>query len=186
MFSEFLSEVVIDTDSPVIARDVNDGFPEVKVINRPSHLTDGDTPMNDVLLHDVDLVQADYYFQTHSTNPLLKTDTIDKSIKKFMDQYPRYDSLFGVTLIQNRLWDGLARPINHNPDILLRTQDLPPTYMENSCIYIFSGQTLRLRHNRIGERPLMFEINPLEAQDIDVETDFQIAEMIYQQEWARN
>ena len=72
-------------------------------------------------------------------------------------------------------------PINHNPAILLRTQDLPPVYMENSCLYIFTGETLKSRHNRIGERPLMFEIDPLEAQDIDVETDFSLAEVLYKQ-----
>ena len=75
-------------------------------------------------------------------------------------RYPAYDSLFGVTRLQTRLWDQLARPINHNPAILLRTQDLPPVYEENSCIYLFTRQTLELRRNRLGERPFMFEIEP--------------------------
>ena len=93
-----------------------------------------------------------------------------------MDSYPAYDSLFGVTRMQTRLWDQLARPINHNPAILLRTQDLPPVYMENSCIYLFTRQTLEQRRNRIGERPYMFEISAAEAWDIDEESTFQIVE----------
>ena len=40
--------------------------------------------------------------------------------------YPMYDSLFSVTAVRTRYWDALGRPINHNPAILLRTQDLPP------------------------------------------------------------
>jgi CMP-N-acetylneuraminic acid synthetase len=83
-----------------------------------------------------------------------------------------------VTRLQTRLWDGLARPINHNPAILLRTQDLPPVYEENSCIYLFTRPTLELRRNRIGERPYLFEIDRDEAQDIDEEVDFTIADLL--------
>jgi CMP-N-acetylneuraminic acid synthetase len=31
---------------------------------------------------------------------------------------------------------------------------------------------------RIGKRPILFEIDPLEAVDIDVETDFMLAEAL--------
>ena len=174
-----VSEIVIDTDSPVIMDDVAKHFPLVRLIERPEHLRAGDVPMNDVLLYDTTRVKADYYLQTHSTNPLLRTETITQAAQQFLDHYPMYDSLFSVTRIQTRLWDGLSRAINHNPAILLRTQDLPPLYEENSCLYIFTRSTLEARHNRIGERPLMFEIERNKAWDIDEELDFQIAEFLY-------
>lgn len=174
-----IDEVVIDTDSPVIREDAAQHFPQVRLIERPEHLKAGTTPMNDVLLYDVTQVEADYYLQTHSTNPLLRTETITRAIRLFLDNYPMYDSLFSVTRVQTRLWDSLARAINHNPAILLRTQDLPPVYEENSCLYIFTRSTLEARHNRIGERPLMIEIDRLEAWDIDEELDFRIAEFLY-------
>jgi CMP-N-acetylneuraminic acid synthetase len=125
-------------------------------------------------------VQADYYLQTHSTNPLLTVGLITQAIQWFLDSYPVYDSLFSVTRLQVRLWDGLARAMNHNPAILMRTQDLPPVYEENSCLYIFAPSTLEIRHNRIGERPLLFEIDRSTAWDIDEELDFEIAEFLYQ------
>lgn len=175
-----VNEVVIDTDSPVILEDAAEHFPGVRLISRPQHLRDDTTPMNDVLLHDVSQIDSDYYLQTHSTNPLLSVETITSAIRLFVDQYPEYDSLFGVTRIQNRLWDGLARAVNHNPAILLRTQDLPPIFMENSCLYLFTKSTLETRHNRIGERPYMFEIGRIESWDIDEELDFSIAEFLYQ------
>tara|TARA_Y100000588_G_scaffold395323_2_gene523401 strand:- start:6481 stop:7191 length:711 start_codon:yes stop_codon:yes gene_type:complete len=176
-----VTEVVVDTDSPVILKDAAKCFPEVRLIHRPEHLSSDTTPMNDVLLYDVTQVEADYYLQTHSTNPLIQIETIDRALQQFMNNYPAYDSLFSVTRIQTRLWDGLARPVNHNPAILLRTQDLPPVYMENSCLYIFTRDMLENRHNRIGDRPLLFEIDSIEAQDIDVETDFILAEILYKQ-----
>ncbi len=137
--------------------------------------------MNDVLLNSVNQIEADYYLQTHSTNPVLQSETINRAVQEFLDNYPMYDSLFGVTRLQTRLWDGLARAVNHNPAILLRTQDLPPIYEENSCLYIFTREILESKHNRIGDRPLMFEIDRLEAVDIDEELDFRMAEFLYQQ-----
>jgi CMP-N-acetylneuraminic acid synthetase len=76
------------------------------------------------------------------------------------------------------LWDELGRAINHNPAVLLRTQDLPPVYEENSCLYIFTRQTLQIEHNRIGERPYLFEIEASEAWDIDEEIDFLMADLL--------
>jgi CMP-N-acetylneuraminic acid synthetase len=176
---KLIDEVVINTDSPMIMENASEHFPQVRLIERPQELRDGTVPMNDVLLYDVKQVESDYYLQTHSTNPLLSTEAITRAIDQFLDNYPSYDSLFSVTRIQTRLWDGMGRAINHNPAILLRTQDLPPVYEENSCLYIFSRSILEKRHNRIGERPLMFEIDAEEAWDIDNETDFRIAEFLY-------
>jgi len=179
-----ISRVVVDTDSDVIKDEISNQFSRIKIIDRPEHLKAGTVPMNDVLLHDVKKVKADYYLQTHSTNPLLLTKTISRAIKLFLENRSTYDSLFSVTKAQVRLWDGLTRPLNHNPAILLRTQDLPPVYKENSCLYIFTRQALESTHNRIGQRPLMFEIDRLEAWDIDDELDFRISEYLYKQHFA--
>ena len=176
--SPLIGEVVIDTDSPVIKEDASQHFPQVRLIERPEGLTADTIPTNDVLLNDVKQVEADYYVQTHSTNPLLRSKTITDAIRLFLDKYPLYDSLFSVTRVQTRLWDRLGRAINHDPATLLRTQDLPPIYEENSCIYIFTRGSLETRCNRIGERPLMFEVNRVEAWDIDEELDFRVAEFL--------
>ncbi|WP_321507967.1 acylneuraminate cytidylyltransferase family protein [uncultured Methanoregula sp.] len=179
-----ISRVVIDTDSETIMKDTSKSFPDVEIIERPEHLRDGSIPMNDVLLNDMQHIKADFYLQTHSTNPLLSHESISQAIKKYQEQFPTYDSLFTVTRIQTRLWDQLARPVNHNPAILLRTQDLPPIYAENSCMYLFTREILESRHNRVGERPLMYELKPEEAWDIDEESDFRIAELLYKLQGA--
>jgi CMP-N-acetylneuraminic acid synthetase len=177
-----IDQIVVDTDSPQITEGVQAAFPQVLVFERPEHLRADTVPMNEVLAHDTSLVEADFYLQTHSTNPLLRRETISRAVRCFLDNFPSYDSLFSVTRLQARLWDQLARPVNHNPSILLRTQDLPPTYEENSCLYLFTRKTLATRRNRIGERPLMFEIDPREAWDIDEEADFVIADLLKQQQ----
>lgn len=174
-----ITDVVIDTDSPTIMEDAAQAFPRVMVVERPERLRGGMVPTNEVLLNDVRQVQADFYLQTHSTNPLLRTRTIGRAIDCFLTNYPTYDSLFGVTRWQTRLYDSLGMAVNHNPAVLLRTQDLPPIYEENSNIYIFTAATLEQRRNRLGERPYMFEIDRIEAADIDEELDFLVAEFLY-------
>jgi CMP-N-acetylneuraminic acid synthetase len=176
-----LEGIVVDTDSPEIIAGLKAHFPGVKVIDRPEHLRADTVSMNEILIHDTAAVEADFYLQTHSTNPLLRAATVSSAIQTFLANIPEYDSLFGVTRYQTRLWDQLGRPINHNPNILLRTQDLPPIYEENSCLYLFERKTLVNRRNRLGERPLMFEIPAVEARDIDEELDFMVAETIYRQ-----
>ena len=175
---EQISEVVIDTDSPTIIEQAKEKYPTVTILERPEHLRDGNIPMNDVLLNTINQLDADFFLQTHSTNPLLRASTIADAVQTFIENYPIYDCLFSVTRLQTRLWDQLARAVNHNPKILLRTQDLPPIYEENSCIYIFSKDILIQNHNRIGARPYLFEIEAEEAQDIDIEIDFRLAEFL--------
>jgi CMP-N-acetylneuraminic acid synthetase len=168
----------VDTDSPVIIEGLQKELPQVIVLERPEGLCDDRTPMNEILAYDTDQVASDLYLQTHSTNPLLHSQTISKAIQALLASYPAYDSLFSVTRLQTRLWDQLGRAINHNPAILLQTQDLPPVYEENSCIYIFSRETLLVRRNRLGDRPLMFPIDAAEAWDIDEELDFTIVDLL--------
>ena len=61
-----VSKVVVDTDSPVITEGIRQSFPQVELIARPMHLTADDVPMNDILLYDVEQVQAEFYLQTLS------------------------------------------------------------------------------------------------------------------------
>jgi CMP-N-acetylneuraminic acid synthetase len=174
-----IDQVMVDTDSPPVIEGLREHFPSVKVVERPEHLRADTIPMNEILTYDTAQVEADLYLQTHSTNPLLQASSISQAIQTLSSQYPAYDSLFSVTRLQTRLWDQLGRAINHNPAILLQTQDLPPVYEENSCIYIFNRQTLLSRRNRLGERPMMFEITPQEAWDIDEEIDFAITDFLF-------
>jgi CMP-N-acetylneuraminic acid synthetase len=170
--------IVIDTDSEFIIQDCADNFPHVQVLLRPVHLRDGAIAMNDVLLNTLDQVDADTVLQTHSTNPFLKADTVSAALNLFARPDRQFDSAFSVTRLQARLWDAETRPVNHDPSVLLRTQDLAPLFIENSCFFIFTPGLLRERGTRIGERPSMVEIAPLEAVDIDIEEDFSLAAAI--------
>lgn len=175
-----ISQIVIDTNSDPIRRDVEGHFPQVRVLERPAHLCGDAVPITEILSYDASQAPADLYVQTHSTNPFLKSETVERALEFWRQERELYDSLFGVTRVQARFWDGTARPLNHNPWVLLRTQDLPPWYMENSTLYIFSSELMKASRRRIGDRPRLWEVEPLEAVDIDEERDFAFAELLIQ------
>jgi CMP-N-acetylneuraminic acid synthetase len=90
-----------------------------------------------------------------------------------------HDSLFLVTKLQTRLYWESGEPLNHNPEELLRTQDLPTLFEGNSNIYPFSKTSFAAAGNkRIGNRPRMFVMDSLEAIDIDNHETFRLAEAV--------
>lgn len=173
-----IGQVVVDTDSEPVMQSLLKDFPQVQIINRPEFLRADDIAMNEILKHDTAQVKADLYLQTHSTNPLLKPETISRAIQAFINAAPACDSLFSVTRMQTRLYDQFGHALNHDPSVLIQTQELPPVYEENSCIYIFTGENLLKRNHRIGIHPFMFELNADEAWDIDEELDFAVCEYL--------
>ena len=179
--SKHIDKVVINTDSEVIAKDAKKNFGDrVMIINRPKEIQGGDISMNVIINYDLNQLDGEHFLQTHSTNPLLRVETLDRAIETYFDNLDKYDSLFAVTRIQTRFYDKNAKPINHNPEELLRTQDLEPLYEENSNFYIFSKESFKNAGNRrIGLKPRIFEVNKLEAVDIDEPEDFILAELLY-------
>lgn len=172
-----VQRVVIDTDSPIVAEQCATQFPDVEVIDRPAHLLGGETPMTAILQHDATVAPSEWYLQVHATSPLLRPETISAGLSA-LEQSTDHDSLFSVTRLQTRLYDSSFAPLNHDPEVLLRTQDLPPLFEENSGMYVFT-QAQVADGRRFGDRPLLFPIDPLEATDIDEEPDFLLADTLH-------
>ena len=179
--SKYIDKVVINTDSETIAQDAKENFGnKVTIINRPEEIQGDFVSMNEIIAYDLSKLDDEHFLQTHSTNPLLTTQTIDNAIETYFENLDKYDSLFAVTKVQTRFYDKDARAVNHNPEELLRTQDLEPLYEENSNFYIFSKESFKNSNNkRIGINPQIFEVNKLEAVDIDEPEDFILAELLY-------
>ena len=180
--SKHIDLVVVNTDSELVKYDIIKNFEEkVILIDRNEDIRGNYISMNKVLEQDIEKVNADLYIQTHSTNPLLLTETIDKAIDKMLlikEDSGLYDSIFSVTKTQKRFYNEDATPMNHDPKMLV-TQHLTPIFEENSCFYIFTKQSFLNNQSRIGMKPLMFEIDKIESTDIDEKEDFIIAESLH-------
>lgn len=175
----YVQGVYINTDSKAIAGDVVANFPsKVFIINRPSSICGDFVSMDEIIRHDLSQIDGKYFLQTHSTNPLLKTETLNKAIKTFFE-LDSYDSLFSVTKIKSRLYFESGQAINHDPQEMIRTQDLPIVYEENSNFYLFSRDSFGKQNRRVGVKPYMYPISKLESVDIDTEEDFKLAETLY-------
>lgn len=173
-----IERVYVNTDGEAIARDIEEHFSgRVAVIWRPEAIRGDFISMNVIIGYDLSQVSGTYFLQTHSTNPLLKARTVMGAIDQFFAP-GEHDSLFSVSRIQARLYEWNGRPLNHRPEEMLRTQDLPPVYLENSSFYLFSRASFAACGRRIGRHPLQFEVPKLEALDIDEEEDFKLAEAI--------
>ena len=181
--SKYISNVVVNTDSEIIKADLKKHYGEKAIIiDRPQEIIGDMVSMNKVIECDINNVSADLYLQTHSTNPLLKTKSVDDAIEKMIELQKEnvYDSIFSVTRLQTRLYKKNGEPFNHNPQELLRTQDLEPLYEENSNFYLFTKSSFKNSGDkRIGVKPYMFEIDKIEAVDIDEPQDFIIAEALF-------
>ena len=179
--SKHINKVIINTDSDLIAESAINTFQDfVSIHKRPKNIQGDFVSMNEIIKYDLNNSDSDIYIQTHSTSPLLAIKSLDAAIEKMISKASDFDSIFSVTKIQTRFYDKNGNPFNHDPKELLRTQDLEPLFEENSGFYIFTKESFKNADNkRIGLRTLMFEIDKIEAIDIDEPSDFIIAEMLH-------
>ena len=150
-----INKVVIDTDSPVVSDILARDYPQVRVLVRPEELRADTVPMNEILLYDTAQEPADLYLQTHSTNPLLKAETISCAIRAFLGAYPANDSLFSVTRLQTRLYDARGKARAPGPLVSLncviskpnlnRLHEMMPLAedLENYDVQILDGTTVK-------------------------------------------
>ena len=176
--SPFISKICVDTDSEEIEKTVLSFFPDVLILDRPKELIGDFISMNEIIRYDISKLEGDIFIQTHATNPLLSSGTINNACEFYLKNRDRFDSVFSVNRLQTRLYDKQGKPLNHDPDKLIRTQDLDPLFEENSNLYLFSKDSFREAGARIGLRPGMFEMTPTESFDIDTEEDFLMAELM--------
>jgi N-acylneuraminate cytidylyltransferase len=173
-----IDQVVLDSDSDEILSSAAASFGNVMLIERPSHLVGDDVEMNLLIANAFEVTGASEMLQTHATNPLLRPATVDAAVAAFRSD-ANTTSLMSVTPLQTRLyWEDL-RPINHDPSELLPTQRLPVVYEENSNIYIVDRSAFELAGHRVTPACQPFPMDPLEATDIDSESDFELAYALY-------
>ena len=178
---EEIDLVVINTDARAILEE--NGLcntDRILIRDRKPEICGDLVSMNLILADDIINIEADIYLMTHTTNPLLKQDTVRRALTLYKEGLSnnRIDSVFTVNKFQTRFYRADGSAVNHDPDKLVRTQDLEPWYEENSNLYIFSEKSFKLTNARIGRRPLLLEMDKNEAVDIDDEQGWQLAEAI--------
>lgn len=176
-----VSQVVINTDAREIleAHGLFDSE-RVKIRDRPLAIRGDFVSMNEVIKDDVANTDATMFLMTHTTNPLLSKESISTALNVFKQalREKQYDSLFSVNRVQDRFYTADAKAVNHDPNNLMRTQDLEPWYQENSNLYLFTKHSFEATGARIGKTPTMLITESLESIDIDTPDDWSFAEAV--------
>jgi CMP-N-acetylneuraminic acid synthetase len=173
-----IDRILINTDAREIL--ANHGITDtarITIRDRKPELCGDFVSMNAVISDDIANVGADVYLMTHVTNPFLTASTIQSALNAYREavSLQKADSLFTVDRVQTRFYRADGTPINHDPNELIRTQDLEPWFEENSNLYIFSAQSFLATQARIGLKPLLFEGPRNESVDIDNPADWDFA-----------
>lgn len=179
-------KVFIDTDSKKIIYDCKKLYPWVTVYLRDKrfiNLENSEKASPTLLMIKNFLVKyvkndESVVVTTHVTSPFIKLKTIKKAAKKLN----RYDSVAAVTKDYNFAWLENNKkkliPINFNPKVITKTQNLNPIIQSNGAFFIFKKKTFLKYNNRIGKKPCYFEINFPESLEIDVKEDLNLARAI--------
>ncbi len=173
--------VVINTDAEAILAEHGIRTTDRVLIRQRQQAIRGDlVSMNRIIQDDLQAINSQIYLMTHVTNPLLTSATITEALQAYQSavQIGDADSLFTVNRIQTRFYRQDGSPVNHDPNQLLRTQDLEPWFEENSNLYIFSQRSFSATGARIGAKPLLFETPMRESLDIDDQQGWEFAELV--------
>jgi CMP-N-acetylneuraminic acid synthetase len=176
---EVIDRVIVNTDAEQELFSNFIGNKKFVIRSRKPSLCGDLVSMNKIIEDDILSDGSDIFLMTHTTNPLISTKTLNNAIDIFVNRNKnKYDSLYSATKFQGRFYYEESVAINHNPNELLRTQDLPPVYLENSCLYLFDKSIFLDTKTRIGKKPILFETPQLESVDIDTEDDWHLANLL--------
>jgi YrbI family 3-deoxy-D-manno-octulosonate 8-phosphate phosphatase len=112
------------------------------------------------------------------TTPLINVSQYDKILIKWNDVKLNHDSLNATTKIKEFIWHN-KKPINYDRNNPPPSQDLPDfSYLNFGCNIISKKSVLKL-NNIVGKCPFLFEIDSISGLDIDENSDFIKAELLY-------
>jgi regulator of RNase E activity RraA/CMP-N-acetylneuraminic acid synthetase len=170
---DFVDEVVLDTESEEII-DLASEVP-CTIMRRDPRFATNATDGNAMLLNEVRHVHADIYVQVLCTSPFIRKEVIQRAVDA-VRAGDGYDSAVLVRKDKLYTWrDGWPTyDIAHIPNSFT----LPETVMETMGLYVIRREAALATGRRIGNRPCLIEATPLDAVDLNVPEDLELAELI--------
>jgi N-acylneuraminate cytidylyltransferase len=107
----------------------------------------------------------------HVTSPFIKKETIKDASKLLNDGY---DSVLACTEHQEFCYFD-DKPVNFDPNVVQKTQDLKSVKMGNGAFFIFTKKTFKENKNRVGKNPYYYPLDFKESIEIDNYEDYEIS-----------
>ncbi|HEC1798074.1 TPA: acylneuraminate cytidylyltransferase family protein [Campylobacter lari] len=149
---------------------------DIVFLERSKKLDEDNTNFTEIFQEFINTIEADIYIYSHATAPFLKESSILKCLENVIKN--GHDSSFTVTKIQDYLWTSDFKPLNFNPMLISRSQDLEVIYRETSGVYVFKKEVFMKYKKRVGVNPKAVEVSFVESIDINTEEDFELASII--------
>jgi CMP-N-acetylneuraminic acid synthetase len=184
-------EILVSTDNEEIGSICRDAGALVPWL-RPDELSSDEASSVDVALHALDWYETekgiiDGVLLLQPTSPFRTKLTIQKGITFFKEN--KQKPVLGVSLTNShpmlslKIEGHYLKPFMENHGLgnksqkRMRSQDLPPVYIDNGSFYLINPNDLRKNYSFVTSEtiPLVIE-SPQEALDIDTEWDFRLAE----------
>ncbi len=168
-----IDEVFLDTDSAAIA-DLARDLP-CRILTRPSELASNQTDGNALFAWEIQHTSADICLQVLGTSPFVRSETIERAIE-ILRTDARYDCVVAMRSEKHYVWRE-GKPtydIQHIPNSV----DLPETVIEAMSLYAVRRDVALSTGRRIGLRPYLLELEPVEAIDVNWPKDFELANLI--------
>ena len=119
--------------------------------------------------------ENDIIVTPHVTSPFIKLSTIKNAAEKLNEGC---DSVLACTEHKEFAYFK-GKPVNFNPEVIQKTQDLEPVIMGNGAFFIFTKKIFKENNNRTGQNPYFYPITFPESVEIDNEPDFKLARGVY-------
>jgi len=171
-----IDEIIVNSDCPKMLEIANKNG--VTAISRDPYFASSGVSMNDVWQHLAEVTDSDHIIYTNCTNPLVKDESYELAIQKYLNLDKEFDSLTTVNRVQEYLWDKDVA-INYDPKNHPRSQDLPVYNALNFAISIIPRVLMVESKSILGNNFYHFIISDIESIDIDTMDDFVLAESVY-------
>lgn len=191
--SGLYDEIMVSTDSDEIA-DLARKFGAKVPFLRSQQNSDDFASLTDVVLE----VLKDYYFFGSEfdlvscilpTAPFLKVESLVYANRLLEEE--GFDSVFPVIrystpILRSFKTEGKQIKMNWPEHRYTRSQDLPPAFFDAGQFYSMNSKSFLKNEMIFAENSGYIELEDWEAQDIDTEEDWQIAEFKYKFFISRN
>ena len=157
------------------------GKSELVVRERPNELGLSSTTTDALIQYALAGLEEGHLLWTHVTSPFLNTDAYQRILQAYARELQNgFDSLMTVNRLQTFLWRTTG-PLNYDRNQMKwpRTQDLEPIFEINSGVFLVPVPVGKQQQDRIGQRPFLFELDHLQAFDVDWPADFEMAEQLW-------